>query len=821
MNAHLNYSFDDYRLDPAKRELWLGDELVPLQPKAFDCLVYLIQNRDRAVGKDELISAVWGDVDATDRVVSLAVSRARQAIGDTGDEHHIIRTITRVGYCWVMPVDEVEIAPPGNGHANGHPAELETTQTPAGIPQTDPLASADHEPRSSRRPLGPVLVAGGLALLVALIIAALTVQQDTASVTSPIEGEMAVVLPVTVIGEERAAWIRLGVMDLIAERLREAGQAVVPSDNTIALTRNLVGDDSTRDNGRLESGAYRALAETAAANLVIDARAEAVGDRWRVSLGTVHGREPVIVAQGDAPDLLAAASAASDRMAVMLGFELAAVDVAASEGSRVDYVLQQVRAAILSDRFEVAEKLLASLDEADRQNVQVRYELANLNFQRGENAASVAGFTRLLDDLPGVGEEVFRGKTLYALGFAYMRNGDYEQADRCYQEALEVLRGQVSYEARLLTGQVRMSMAILQSFRNQLAEAEASYALARIELEISGDRLALAKLDGNMSQLYSRMGRVEAISYGERAAQRFGQFGDVQNELRARATLAIAHHGRGNILAAKDQVQYFEHLLTQINNPQLASGVLIIKLGVLLSAGSLQEAEQVLKQLREQEPGAEAYTGRIQYYDAGYAHAVRDYERSSASAAAAVRHDWEPALYGENAHAWLLLLRAQIALGQARKAAQVLQDASDWSSANTGDRVEVNAILALMRGEYAAFTGDSGAAVLNFEEALNLADQTRSASRLVWAVRPYTEWLIAQGDLERAGIVAGRISALADRSYDAALVQLRLYHAMGEPSGWRPALERARALAGEREIPPELLIPPTRQRAVAAETTSP
>lgn len=51
------YVFGTYRLAPARRELFDGDRLLTVQPRVFDTLTYLLQHRDRAVGRDELIAA--------------------------------------------------------------------------------------------------------------------------------------------------------------------------------------------------------------------------------------------------------------------------------------------------------------------------------------------------------------------------------------------------------------------------------------------------------------------------------------------------------------------------------------------------------------------------------------------------------------------------------------------------------------------------------------------------------------------------------------------------------------------------------------------
>lgn len=81
-------------------------------------------------------------------------------------------------------------------------------------------------------------------------------------------------------------------------------------------------------------------------------------------------------------------------------------------------------------------------------------------------------------------------------------------------------------------------------------------------------------------------------------------------------------------------------------------------------------------------------------------------------------------------------------------------------------------------------------------------------SELIEIAQAYLPWLIDRGDFARAGVIAGRTAGWAERDYDAALLQLRLQHALGNLAGWRNALARARTLAGERRVPEALLQAP-------------
>jgi len=76
------YSFGDFRVDPASRELRQGNRLIALPPQVFDCLTYLIQRHERAVGRDELVAAVWGKTEISDTLLGQTMLRIRRELGD-------------------------------------------------------------------------------------------------------------------------------------------------------------------------------------------------------------------------------------------------------------------------------------------------------------------------------------------------------------------------------------------------------------------------------------------------------------------------------------------------------------------------------------------------------------------------------------------------------------------------------------------------------------------------------------------------------------------------------------------------------------------
>jgi DNA-binding winged helix-turn-helix (wHTH) protein/tetratricopeptide (TPR) repeat protein len=130
MTAHA-YRFGEFRLDLATRSLcWAGSEIA-LPPKALDCLGYLVQNADRAVGRDELIAAVWGRVDISDNALGHAILQTRRALR-VGTDASAIRTVPRFGYHWQLPVTIVDACTVVNTPADAHgPIVARTDCAPA------------------------------------------------------------------------------------------------------------------------------------------------------------------------------------------------------------------------------------------------------------------------------------------------------------------------------------------------------------------------------------------------------------------------------------------------------------------------------------------------------------------------------------------------------------------------------------------------------------------------------------------------------------------------------------------------------------------
>ena len=102
----MQFVFGECVLDTGRRELSRGGEAVAVGPQVFDLLIHLIENRDRVVSKDELFDVIWRGRTVSESTLTSHVNFARRAIGDTGEEQRLIRTIARKGFRFVGDVTE-------------------------------------------------------------------------------------------------------------------------------------------------------------------------------------------------------------------------------------------------------------------------------------------------------------------------------------------------------------------------------------------------------------------------------------------------------------------------------------------------------------------------------------------------------------------------------------------------------------------------------------------------------------------------------------------------------------------------------------------
>ena len=102
------FEFGDFRVEAHTRRLLHKGDSIPLTPKVFDTLLYLVENRGKVVEKDDLMHAVWPDTVVEENNLNQNISTLRRVLGESRGENRFIATIPGKGYRFIAPV---ELAP--------------------------------------------------------------------------------------------------------------------------------------------------------------------------------------------------------------------------------------------------------------------------------------------------------------------------------------------------------------------------------------------------------------------------------------------------------------------------------------------------------------------------------------------------------------------------------------------------------------------------------------------------------------------------------------------------------------------------------------
>ena len=101
------YEFDEFRLDAAKRQLLREGEIVPLYSKAFELLLFMVQNNGRDLAKDQILETIWPGQVLEESNLTVNISAVRRALGEKAAQPRYLITIPGRGYRFVANVREV------------------------------------------------------------------------------------------------------------------------------------------------------------------------------------------------------------------------------------------------------------------------------------------------------------------------------------------------------------------------------------------------------------------------------------------------------------------------------------------------------------------------------------------------------------------------------------------------------------------------------------------------------------------------------------------------------------------------------------------
>jgi DNA-binding winged helix-turn-helix (wHTH) protein/tetratricopeptide (TPR) repeat protein len=788
------YVFDNWRIDTASREAWQGAQAVALPRRVFDLVVYLIAQRARAVGRDELVAAVWGRVDVADVQVSQLIARARRLLGDDAQAQAAIRTVAGFGYRWAMPVVEAAA-----GIAGGSVAAVDAAAALPIAAATQAVAVTAQDPPSQQPPpqqlpqpnpqpqlLSPTQSSGGAvpasaslqrrrrALLGGLLAAVLLLAIGMSLLRSSHAPPQAVaadraqvalaVLPVDVDGPAEADWVRLGLMDLVAGRLRGAGLAVLPSESVLAAQRQAGRDKAGRsDLARLQ--------QVLGTPRQVQAQAFKTAAGWRIALQAPDSGGVQRRVETERADVVEAGRAAADLLLAVLG---AAPPAGSAQEAAPEALIPRSQAAILAGQFELARSILDAAAPDRRSQARVQLQRAHIDYARGQLDSAQQQLEQLLaQDL----EPSLRARALASRGMLAVRRGDCAAAEQAFSGALQ---GEPDVAATALAGR-----GLARSCLERPAEAMEDLGLARLRLEAAGDRLGMARVDNYLGiAAVSRDRLQDALGHFNAARSVFHEFGipDAQRAVLSALLDTHVHLLRWDeALADAEQLQ---QLRAQVADPAQRQILDSDRARVLVGRGRFREATEILDAAgpTPASPAARRFLGAVR------AELAWRQERGDAARTAALDAlaDW-PARAADVRRAALLLLLQRAGGGIATLAP---------APATLDDNA---AGLPLLRLAAAEAAGEASAEAA-YAQALASADARGIPAVLAAVTVSYAQWLLAHGRVDEAAALSVRLQTCAATDFDCARLRVALFHARRERNAWAASLAHLRELAGERPI---------------------
>lgn len=765
-----HYRFGDYELHPHSRELRRDGAPVSVPLKSFDCLVYLVQRSHRAVGRDELISAVWGRTDVSDALLGQTLARARRAVGDSGEAQSVIRTVPGFGYQWVAPVSTADI-----------PAAEDETP-PAVEPPSNPVAAESPTkralPRSAR-------IAAAAALAMAIAAFAFVRRETGAESDAPVAADTYLVLPVAVAEDEPdTRWIRLGAMDFIASRLRErAGLPVLPADQTIAYI-GARGDADLSDR----SERWR-LAQAANATHVLTASARRTENGWSFELDAQDAEQTQRYAATAATPLEAADLAIGELLAAS-GMR---ASVTRPQFPTLVELRQRIDAAFLEGDLRHASELIEAAPLEAQQDPDIAVRAAEVDERSGRMELAEREFARLAEAEGGAATTV-HGRALYGLcAIAYRRN-DLEGAERHCRDALAALAEQ---REPMLLGRIHMLRAVIDDDLGRIDDAMAGFGLARLEWRRAGNLPGEASVDVNEGLADTRNGRLnDAVAAFDRATAVFARFGVQDHLASARAAKSDAQRmlldHEGALASSGEAWQLAAHM----SDVRAVRAIGYSRALALVSTGRFDEAERLLERFDAASPDSppEFAVLRLEILA----------ERGRASEAAdqadamldRVRRPPDPSSDARLSYTALVLVDAALRANRLAVAERVVERLREAGFEPQDPRRPY--ALDLASAEVAAAKREDPAADRHYASALDRAVRANRPDETVRAASGYLGFLLDRGRIDEAKQIAGRLVVHADRDFRAAQAMARFYAVVGDAKSADEARRRALALAGQR-----------------------
>ena len=475
--------FGDCELDRQRRELRRAGDIVALEPKVFDLLVFMATHPDRALSKDALQEAAWPGLVVSDSVFSQAIMKARRAVGDDGQQQAVIATVHGYGYRFVA---EVEVTGQTGATAGAGDRDRDRPSPPDDA--TVPATTTPHGRWPRLTGAVPVLaVLATLALAIAWLISRSTGGDPTAIIA---------VLP----SAQAVEGDHAGALSLMARALDTPGTLdVIPADRVQRLlaTHGVASDD--------DAGVLALLHDAMGVQYLLRTDIQRRGEQWDTRAVLIDRDLRRTELDPGPGNMVAMVSGMGEQLSRTLGTRLRD-QLPAAVMSRDEFANEAMARglhALLAGDSSAAATLFESALSQDPDLLWARYELAQAHIGMQQTEQATALLNEVRERAPAI-EPRLGGHALTSLGIMAWRSGDLDRAEALFLDATAIYE-QVGHDHGMAA--VLGNRGILAENRGDLDLAEELYGSALLRFRRAHDLVGEAAVYTNTSILARLRGR--------------------------------------------------------------------------------------------------------------------------------------------------------------------------------------------------------------------------------------------------------------------------------------------------------------------------
>lgn len=560
------FIFDEFVLDKNTRELSASGNPVAIEPQVFSLLVYLIENKERVISKDELVENIWQGRFVSESAISSRIKSARKAINDDGKAQRLIRTVHGVGFRFVGELQErpVENLPEGLQEE----PEVSKGSTQGAALEGGSLQRRAEDKTPSVPQKKPGIVGTKLIVPLVLVLTLVLVFIYIARQPDAVAGShtRVAILPINN-GTQNAEqdWASLGLMSYVSHYLNKGASVKTVSPHAILA---LTDESWAPDLKPLEvsPGLLTQLTASQGASHVVVSRLEKRDQllNLRYAIYSPRGRSPVQTLIGETPIELAKALGRSIISTLPKSGSLSN-DLRITSGDPfVAEAYSRGRALQLQGDAEEARNMFKVASEQDKSDIWLRYEYALSTRLMGLADEALNLFLPLEQEALSLEDKGALIAIQNALGILHWRKGDRESAAHYYESSLQEAEQGDDHK---VIGTILINLGILARTKgdNDLSRQYLNRAL--VEFDNAGFTQPPGTLLNSLANLELNVGEVDkAEKYLLQALESYRLVDNKRHEAAVLNNLGLLQQQLGNWQRSEAFLSQGLEIRTSLNN---------------------------------------------------------------------------------------------------------------------------------------------------------------------------------------------------------------------------------------------------------------